>query len=78
MAGRDLEDVVALIDGRPELVRAIAVSTGAPRDFLTAQIAALLAEAAFLQALPWHLRGDEAGQERLPIVMTRMRQIAAL
>jgi len=77
-ASHDLEDVVALVDGRSELVREIAASTGSPRDFLTTQIAALLNEAAFLQALPGHLPGDEAGQGRVPIVMDRMRQIAAL
>jgi hypothetical protein len=51
---------------------------GKLRDFLTTQIAVLLAKAAFLQALPGHLPGDAAGQGRLPVVMERLRQIAAL
>jgi hypothetical protein len=77
-ASHDLEDIVALIDGRPELVGEIAASAGNLRDFLTTQIGSLLDEAAFLQALPGHLPGDEAGQGRVPMVTDRMRQIAAL
>ena len=77
-ASHDLEDVVAVIDGRAVLVREIAATTGDLRDFLTTQIGSLLKKATFLQALPGHLPGDEAGQGRAPIVMDRMRQIAAL
>jgi predicted nucleotidyltransferase len=77
-ASHDLEDVIALIDGRAELVDEITASTGELREFLTTQIAVLLADAAFLQALPGHLPGDAAGQGRLPVVLDRLRQIAAL
>jgi hypothetical protein len=77
-ASHDLEDVVALIDGRPELLREIAATTGGLRDFLVTRIAVLLDETAFLQALPGHLPGDESSQGRVPIVLDRMRLIAAL
>jgi hypothetical protein len=77
-ASHDLEDIVALIDGRPELVSEIAASTVALRDYLTKQIAVLLNEASFIQALPGHLPGDEVGQGRLAVIVGRMHQIAAL
>jgi hypothetical protein len=77
-ASHDLEDIVALIDGRPELVPEIASSTGVLRAFLTGQVASLLKEAAFLQALPGHLPGDDAGQGRAPLIVDRMQQIAGL
>jgi predicted nucleotidyltransferase len=77
-ASHDLEDIVAIIDGRPEIVSEVEASTGALRDYLTKQIAALLNEGAFMQALPGHLPGDEPGQGRLPVIVGRMRQIASL
>ena len=40
-ASHDLEDIVALVDGRPEIVHETAASTGALRDYLVTQIAAL-------------------------------------
>ncbi len=77
-ASHDLEDIVALVDGRPEIVHETAASTGALRDYLVTQIAALLEVDAFIKALPGHLPSDEAAQGRLPVIIDRMRQIAAL
>ncbi len=76
-ASHDLEDIVALIDGRSELGAEIECSTGALHDFLTAQIAALLDVPAFLSALPGHLPGDESSQARVPLIVDQMRRIAA-
>jgi predicted nucleotidyltransferase len=77
-ASHDLEDIVALVDGRPEIVHETAASTGALRDYLVTQIAALLEVDAFIKALPGHLPRDEAAQGRLPVIIDRLRQIAAL
>jgi hypothetical protein len=74
----DMEDLVAVVDGREELLDELASSSEALRSFVGEEIAALLREAAFVEALPGHLAGDRASQARLPIVEQRLRAIAAL
>jgi hypothetical protein len=74
----DLEDFIAIVDGRPALVHEIAASPPDLREFLVREIAGLLAREAFVEALPGHLDSDDASQSRLPLVLSRLRAIAAL
>lgn len=74
----DLEDFIALVDGRPELVAEIRSSPKDIRDFLASETALFLSTAAFVEALPGHLGADVASQGRLPLVLQRLREIAAL
>jgi hypothetical protein len=74
----DLEDFIALVDGRPELVAEIRSSPKDVRDFLASETALLLSTAAFVEALPGHLGADTASQSRLPLVVSRLRELAAL
>jgi predicted nucleotidyltransferase len=78
LASHDLEDVLTLVDGRAELVDE-AARAGAPlRKYLAAQFADLLASNDFLNALPGHLAGDAASQQRVPEVLRRIRGLAGL
>jgi hypothetical protein len=74
----DLEDFIAIVDGRPALIEEIAASPPSLREFLARETAGLLAREVFVEALPGHLDADEASQARLPLVMSRLRAIAAL
>jgi hypothetical protein len=76
-ASEDIEDLVAVVDGRPEVVGEVAGAATDVREFLAARIAGLIERAGFVDAaLPGHLdRGDVA---RATIVESRLRQIAAL
>lgn len=74
----DLEDVVAVVDGRETLVDEIASSSDDLRSYLAEAIGDLLALPAFMEALPGHLMSDAASQARLPLVIDRLRRIAAL
>ena len=72
----DLEDVVAVIDGREDLVSEISACEEPVKVYLQEQLGAMLDEPEFIDALPGYLPGDRASQERLPAVIRRIEQIA--
>jgi predicted nucleotidyltransferase len=74
----DLEDFIAIVDGRPALLSEIKSSPHELQAFLAHETAALLGRDAFLEALPGHLDSDEASQQRLPLVRALLRAIADL
>ena len=77
MASHDLEDILALVDGRRELLEEVASAPDALRSFLALVFRNLLTNPRFLDALPGHLPGDTASQQRLPLLMDRLRRISA-
>lgn len=74
----DMEDIIAVIDGRTELPAEVAAAPKDLREFIAGQTAAWLADETFIAALPGNLAGDAASQARRPIVLSRMQQIAVL
>lgn len=75
LASHDLEDIITVIDGRPELAQEIDQVDAELRHYLAAEITALLEDRNFLMALPGHLPGDAASQARLPELIRRLRAI---
>jgi len=76
VASRDIEDVVAVIDGRATIEQEIAAAPPSVRQYLREQFRSLLANSDFDNAVAGHLPGDSASQARLPLVLSRMRAIA--
>jgi hypothetical protein len=74
----DLEDLLAVIDGRASLLEECRASPPELREYLAARLAALLATRDFIDALSGHLPGDAASQERLPELHDKLRQISEL
>ena len=74
----DVEDIVAVVDGRIELLTEASVAPEALREYLAREIEALLANDSFVDAVPGHLAGDRASQARLPLVLDRLRALSAL
>jgi hypothetical protein len=72
----DMEDVAAVLDGRPEVVDEIKESDEPLRRHLEARFAALLRDSKFIAALPGHLPGDAASQLRLPLILRRIEDIS--
>jgi predicted nucleotidyltransferase len=72
---RDIEDIVTVIDGRPETVVEVERCQTSVWQYLTGEFSALLAERDFLQALPGLLLPDAVSQQRVSIVLDRIRQI---
>ena len=77
-SSRDLEDFIAVVDGRAELVGEIRTSSAEVRSYLTRESTKLLLLRPFLDALPGHLPPDAASQERVATVISRLREIAQL
>jgi hypothetical protein len=71
----DLEDMVAILDGRPEIVDEVRQSAPQLRRYLTDEFISLLAAPGFLDALPGYLLPDAVSQQRLGIVLRRIRSL---
>ena len=69
--------MIAVVDGRPSLLPEIRAAPDEVREFLATRVRNLLADAAFMEALPGHLRPDVASQDRLPQVIAKLRAMSA-
>lgn len=78
LASHDLEDLIALIDRRHELIDEIRAVDAELRRYIGHEMSRLLGESEFLAALPGQLPGDAASQARLPELVSRLRLIAEL
>jgi len=72
MTSHDLEDIVTVVDGRPELSSDVQASAPSLRAYIANEIGALLRSEAFIEALPGHLPGDEASQARVALIRERL------
>lgn len=76
VTSHDMEDIVAVLDGRPEIANEVKQADEALRKHLMTRFAALLRDKNFVAALPGHLPGDAASQARAPLVVERITAIA--
>lgn len=74
----DLEDVIALVDGRPTLVGEMLHAPPELIEFVARELDDLLANEDFVDKLPGHLPGDAASQARISLVLERLRALASL
>jgi len=72
----DLEDVVCVLDGRPELEDEIAYSAQEIKDYVCNRLRAFMDDPLFLEALPGHLPGDAGSQARLPVLIAKLERLA--
>jgi len=75
MASHDLEDMIAVLDGRASIVQEVKVSSEALRTYLSEEFGKLLGNVDFQDALPCHLPPDAASQARVSIIESRMTEI---
>lgn len=73
----DLEDLLAVIDGRQEIVEELARADEV-QSFVAEQFRLLLETPAFTDALPGYLLPDAGSQRRLPILLNRLLKISQL
>jgi len=76
MMSHDLEDIIAVIDGREELLDEVAASEALLVAYLNEQFSSLLQDAAFVDALPGMLSPDSGGQARIGILLDRIKRLA--
>jgi predicted nucleotidyltransferase len=78
LGSHDLEDIVNVVDGRPELVSEITEAGAELRQYLAAQCRLLLDMPRFMDALPGMVFPDESLAERVKLLALRLGQIKAL
>jgi hypothetical protein len=74
LASHDLEDFVAVIDGRSTILAEIAVSPGDVREYLAEAARSLLSESRFLDAVPGFVLDDG----RVPLILERLNRLTQL
>lgn len=76
IASHDMEDIVTLLDGRPEIVAEVRAAPEAVKVFLSRSFRDFLLKRDFLDSLPGYLLPDSASQRRIPLLMERIRAVA--
>lgn len=77
LGSHDLEDIIAVIDGREEIIEEIKDASENVRYYIAGKIDEWLNNDKFIDALPGHL-GNASDRGRLGIILKRLQQIAAL
>lgn len=76
LLSHDLEDIVAVVDGRPGLIDEVRAAPEELRRYLADEFGAMMSTPAFLEALAGHLPGDAMSQRRLPGLMATLKRLA--
>ena len=77
LASHDLEDVIAVIDGRAEIIDDVTAAPADLRAAIAARLRTLLALADAEDVIAAQLLPDAQSQERLPLVINRIRSLIA-
>jgi predicted nucleotidyltransferase len=77
-ASHDLEDVIAVIDGRQSLLDEVQHAPKELKEYLSREIQKLLGRQEFMDALPGYLLPDPASQARLGNLLKILKSIADL
>ena len=77
-ASHDLEDFIAVVEGRPLLIEELAKAPRDVRAFLAAAGDELLGEARFLDAVPGYLPPDPISQSRVALVLETLRALSRM
>ena len=78
LASHDLEDLIAVIDGRPELASEVRAACEDVRVYIASGIGRLLNTPTFVDALPGYLLPDHVSQARITLLLERLIALAAL
>lgn len=78
LLSHDIEDIISIIDGRPELVDDVSKTSDILKQYLSSEFLSLLENDQFMQALPGHLNYSDESENRKKIVQNRMRAIIEL
>jgi predicted nucleotidyltransferase len=77
-ASHDIEDIIAVVDGRVELISEFMSATDEVREYLDDEIGTLLGTRAFFEAIYAHLKPDAASQKRHDLIVSRLRILAGM
>lgn len=75
LLSHDIEDMIAVLDGRPEIVNDVQTADQELIENVRARFAQLLSDNRFIAALSGHIPGDQASQARVGLVINRIEAI---
>jgi hypothetical protein len=75
-ASHDLEDIITVVDGRPEIVNEVAAADAEVRADIASEVRSLLDNPDFVEALPGFLLPDAGSQARRRILEERLRALS--
>jgi hypothetical protein len=78
LSSHDLEDIIALLDGRPEIVDEIAGVSDDLKRYLSSEFESFMSNDQFTHALPGHLNYSDELESRKRIVEERIQAIIDL
>lgn len=78
LLSHDIEDIISVVDGRPEVVNDISNAADNLKEYLAFEFSTLMNNDQFLQALPGHLNYSNESEGRKKIVEERIHAIIAL
>jgi predicted nucleotidyltransferase len=76
LMSHDIEDIIAVLDGRPEIVNEVRQSEPELAKELSERFQNLLQDPHFVDAVSGHMPTDETSQARVSIILTTMRELA--
>jgi hypothetical protein len=76
LSSHDLEDLITVVDGRPELTEELRSASDDVRSYIAEAVRQMLETADFIDALPGYLLPDDASQSRITIVVERLTEIS--
>jgi predicted nucleotidyltransferase len=78
LGSHDLEDVVSVVDGRETLSAEVRAAGTDLSEYVRREIAKLLANRGFIDALPGFLLPDSASQSRIGMVLERLHDLTSI
>jgi hypothetical protein len=78
LASHDLEDFIAVVDGRSSLIPEVEMTSPALKIYIADAVQTLLAESRFLDALPGYLLPDDASQARIGQLLAKLRRLKTI
>jgi len=76
LASHDMEDIIAVVDGREALLEEVRAAPEDLRQYLSQQLSGFLESQGFLDSVTGHLPSDAASQQRAPMVLERLKRLA--
>jgi hypothetical protein len=77
VSSHDLEDIITVVDGRPEIVDDVSTANERVRTYVATELRSLLDNQDFIEALAGYLLPDAASQARRGILEQRLRALTA-
>jgi hypothetical protein len=78
LASHDLEDFIAVVDGRSSLIPEVETASSALKIYIADAVRTLLGESRFLDALPGYLLPDDASQARIGQLLAKLRRLETI